>query len=102
MMDNTEAIIEHSLQALMKKEDFLPDLQGDARDKAFSSLLSILSTPNHIHKSFLRVTLRDDKVVRIPAFRVQHNNTLGLIKGHSFSRECKRRRDDYSCIADVS
>lgn len=81
MMDNTEAIIEHSLQALMKKEDFLPDLQGDARDKAFSSLLSILSTPNHIHKSFLRVTLRDDKVVRIPAFRVQHNNTLGAYKG---------------------
>ncbi|GAA0485186.1 Glu/Leu/Phe/Val dehydrogenase [Salinibacillus aidingensis] len=81
MASRTEAIVQYSLDALLEDETFLPNLTGDARKQAFTSLASILSTPNHIHKAFLRVALENKKVVRIPAFRVQHNNTLGPYKG---------------------
>ncbi|WP_449354004.1 Glu/Leu/Phe/Val family dehydrogenase [Virgibacillus natechei] len=77
----TASIVEASLNALLDDETFLPDLHGKTREKAFSSLGSILSTPNHVHKSFLRVPLVSGKVVRIPAFRVQHNNIMGPYKG---------------------
>lgn len=81
MENNSVAIIQESLQALMDNKTFLPSLQKSERDKAFSSLVSILSTPNHVHKSFLRIALENGEVVRIPAFRVQHNNILGPYKG---------------------
>lgn len=77
----TAQIVKQSLKALAEDESFLPELEDQSRDKAFTSLLSILSTPNHIHKSFLRVALEDESVVRIPSFRVQHNNILGPYKG---------------------
>lgn len=77
----TAEIAKESLQALFDDETFLPDLKEEAREKAFTSLVSILSTPNHIHKSFLRIALDNGNVVRIPAFRVQHNNILGPYKG---------------------
>ncbi|MGM7700266.1 Glu/Leu/Phe/Val family dehydrogenase [Pseudalkalibacillus sp. Hm43] len=75
------SIVQHSLDALLEDESFLPDLKEQDREQAFTSLTAILSTPNHIHKSFLRIALENGKVVRIPAFRVQHNNTLGPYKG---------------------
>lgn len=81
MENKTTEIIRESLQALMENETFLSSLEGEQRDKAFSSLVSILSTPNHVHKSFLRIALESGKVVRIPAFRVQHNDILGPYKG---------------------
>ncbi|WP_042223982.1 Glu/Leu/Phe/Val family dehydrogenase [Oceanobacillus manasiensis] len=81
MGNNTASIVEQSLTALLDDSSFLPELSGEAREKAFTSLTSILSTPNHIHKSFLRVSLENGEVVRIPAFRVQHNNIIGPYKG---------------------
>jgi glutamate dehydrogenase (NAD(P)+) len=81
MSDSTGTIVEESLQALSDDKTFLPDLTGEIREKAFSSLVSILSTPNHVNKSYLRIALENRKVVRIPAFRVQHNNILGPYKG---------------------
>ncbi|SES73239.1 glutamate dehydrogenase (NAD(P)+) [Salinibacillus kushneri] len=81
MAIKTEAIVQHSLDALLEDETFLPTVKGDARKQAFTSLAAILSTPNHIHKAFLRIGLEDKKIVRVPAFRVQHNNTLGPYKG---------------------
>jgi glutamate dehydrogenase (NAD(P)+) len=69
------------LDALLEDENFLPELMGDAREQAFTSLTAILSTPNHVHKSYLRVPLENGRVDRIPAFRVQHNNALGPYKG---------------------
>jgi glutamate dehydrogenase (NAD(P)+) len=81
MASHTESIVQQSLEALILDTSFLPDLQGQARTQAFSSLAAILSTPNHIHKSFLRIPLENGNVVRIPAYRVQHNNTLGPYKG---------------------
>lgn len=75
------SIVQHSLDALLEDESFLPGLKEQDREQAFTSLTAILSTPNHIHKSFLRIALENGKVIRIPAFRVQHNNTLGPYKG---------------------
>nr|WP_090080633.1 Glu/Leu/Phe/Val dehydrogenase [Lentibacillus persicus] len=65
----------------MNDESFLPELKSEERKRAFSSLHSILSTPNHIKKTFLRVARENGQVERIPAFRIQHNNILGPYKG---------------------
>ena len=81
MISQTRDIVQKSLDALLEDHSFLPEVKGENRKKAFTSLTSILSTPNHVHKSYLRIPLDDEKVVRIPAFRVQHNNALGPYKG---------------------
>ncbi|WP_404445695.1 Glu/Leu/Phe/Val dehydrogenase [Sutcliffiella horikoshii] len=81
MASQTRGIVQESLDALLADTAFLPELDGDARKQAFTSLGAILSTPNHLHKSFLRIALENGSVVRIPAFRVQHNNALGPYKG---------------------
>ncbi|MBW3111427.1 Glu/Leu/Phe/Val dehydrogenase [Bacillus sp. MCCB 382] len=81
MISQTREIVQKSLNALLEDQSFLPEVKGETRKKAFTSLTSILSTPNHVHKSYLRIPLEDEKVVRIPAFRVQHNNALGPYKG---------------------
>ncbi|WRP06202.1 Glu/Leu/Phe/Val dehydrogenase [Rossellomorea aquimaris] len=81
MISQTRDIVQKSLDALLEDGSFLPEVKGETRKKAFTSLTSILSTPNHVHKSYLRIPLEDEKVVRIPAFRVQHNNALGPYKG---------------------
>lgn len=81
MAKQTTQIIEQSLQNLMDESTFLPDLQDEVRIKAFHSLTAILTTPNHVHKAFLRVARENGEVVRIPAFRMQHNDTLGPYKG---------------------
>ncbi|WP_064093110.1 Glu/Leu/Phe/Val family dehydrogenase [Rossellomorea aquimaris] len=81
MISQTRAIVQQSLDALLEDQSFLPEVTGETRKKAFTSMTSILSTPNHIHKSFLRILLENGKVERIPAFRVQHNNALGPYKG---------------------
>lgn len=81
MANSTVNIVEESLEALLDDESFLDDLTGPTRQKAFTSLASILSTPNHVNKSFLRITLENGEVVRVPSFRVQHNNILGPYKG---------------------
>ncbi|TYS69802.1 Glu/Leu/Phe/Val dehydrogenase [Sutcliffiella horikoshii] len=81
MANQTRMIVQESLDALLEDSAFLPELDGDSRKQAFTSLGAILSTPNHLHKSFLRIALENGSVVRIPAFRVQHNNALGPYKG---------------------
>lgn len=81
MEEQTRSIVQQSLNALLGNESFLPELQGDMRKTAFTSLNAILSTPNQIHKSFLRVALEGGEVVRIPSFRVHHNDALGPYKG---------------------
>jgi glutamate dehydrogenase (NAD(P)+) len=81
MISQTRDIVQKSLDALLEDENFLPELMGEAREQAFTSLTAILSTPNHVHKSYLRVPLENGSVDRIPAFRVQHNNALGPYKG---------------------
>lgn len=81
MEEPTNAIIQSSLDALLENESFLPELKDAAREQAFTSLSAILSTPNKVHKSYLRVPLDNGRVVRIPSFRIQHNDALGPYKG---------------------
>ncbi|GAE35517.1 Glu/Leu/Phe/Val family dehydrogenase [Halalkalibacter akibai] len=81
MASQTGAIVQESLHALLEDSSFLPELQNKTREQAFASLAAILSTPNKVHKAFLRISLENGKVVRIPAYRVQHNNALGPYKG---------------------
>ncbi|MBN9656291.1 Glu/Leu/Phe/Val dehydrogenase [Halobacillus sp. GSS1] len=80
-MQRQQTIIEESLKAIMEDEDFLPDLKAQTREQAYKSLVALLSTPNHIHKSFLRITTENGTIVRIPSFRVQHSDTVGPYKG---------------------
>ena len=79
MQTETKKIIQESLDALFENDSFLPELTN--RTQAFTSLSAILSTPDNVHKSYLTVPLDDDSVVRIPAYRVQHNNAMGPYKG---------------------
>ena len=79
MQKETKKIIQESLDALLENDSFLPGLTD--RKQAFASLSAILSTPDKIHKAFLRVPLDDGSVVRIPAFRAQHNDAMGPYKG---------------------
>ncbi|MGM0898982.1 MAG: Glu/Leu/Phe/Val family dehydrogenase [Bacillota bacterium] len=81
MEEETKKIIQDSLDALHENEGFLPELIDEGRTQAFNSLSAILSTPNNIHKSFLRVPREDGTIERIPAYRVQHNDSLGPYKG---------------------
>ncbi|ALX47294.1 Glu/Leu/Phe/Val family dehydrogenase [Lentibacillus amyloliquefaciens] len=81
MASNTGEIVQESLDALMDDHSFLPELDGMERQRAFSSLHSILSTPDHVKKTYLRVARENGEVERIPAFRVQHNTILGPYKG---------------------
>ncbi|EIM07282.1 glutamate dehydrogenase [Planococcus antarcticus DSM 14505] len=79
MQAETKKIIQESLDALLENDLFLPDLTN--RKQAFASLSAILSTPDKIHKSFLRVPLDDGSVVQIPSYRAQHNDAMGPYKG---------------------
>lgn len=81
MEEQTRTIVQQSLNALLENETFLPELQGDMRKTAFTSLSAILSTPNQIHKSFLRIPMEEGEVIRIPSYRVHHNDALGPYKG---------------------
>ncbi|MFD0960966.1 Glu/Leu/Phe/Val family dehydrogenase [Paenibacillus chungangensis] len=77
----TDEIIGQSLQVLKETSSFLSDVNGCHRDQVFDSLAAILSTPNKVHKAFLRIPLENGNVRRIPAYRIQHNDTLGPYKG---------------------
>ncbi|MBH5317349.1 Glu/Leu/Phe/Val dehydrogenase [Paenibacillus sp. GSMTC-2017] len=81
MASQTGAIVQQSLNALMGDSSFLPLIQDQRREQAFQSLAAILSTPNKVHKAFLRIALDNGNVERIPAFRIQHNDALGPYKG---------------------
>ena len=95
-MVQTGTIVDHSLNLIKEDDTFLPHLTGSNREKAFHSLAAILSTPNHIHKSFLRIARESGEVVRILAFRVQHNDTLGPYKGGiRFHEEVDEEEEEY-------
>lgn len=81
MSQHTGAIIEQALTLISKEPEVLPKLKDHAREQAFRSLAAILSTPNKSHKAYLRITRDNGSVVRIPAFRIQHNDVLGPYKG---------------------
>ncbi len=77
----TQEIIKEMLQELQKDESFTRELEGEQREKAFESTQEILTTTDKIIKSYIRISKDDGRIVRIPAFRVQHNNIAGFYKG---------------------
>jgi len=81
MQNNLQKQIKEALEILREDKSFIPNQTKDQRRKTFNSLATILSTPNHIHKSYITSPLTTGEVLRIPAYRVQHNNTLGPYKG---------------------
>lgn len=81
MASQTGAIVQQSLDALLDDSSFLPQVTDQRREQAFQSLAALLSTPNKVHKAFLRIAMDNGNVVRIPAFRIQHNDALGPYKG---------------------
>lgn len=81
MGKQTGTIVQQALDLLMKDKAVLPQLKDSNRVQAFHSLGAILSTPNKIHKAYLRITLDSGNVVRVPAYRIQHNDAVGPYKG---------------------
>lgn len=81
MSEVSHPIVKQALKALLERDEFLPVCKGESRTKAFASMEAILSTPNQIHKAYIRMPLENGQIVRVPAFRVQHNNALGPYKG---------------------
>ncbi|GGF98206.1 Glu/Leu/Phe/Val family dehydrogenase [Paenibacillus aceti] len=81
MAKQTTDVIKESLNDLLDEPLFLSELKNEDRVKAIQSLITILSTPNHIHKAYLRIARDNGVIERIPAFRMQHNDTLGPYKG---------------------
>ena len=57
-------IVYESLKALADDETFLPNLRNLDREKAFTSLNAILSTPNLVNKAYLRIALENGSVDR--------------------------------------
>ncbi|WP_058309013.1 Glu/Leu/Phe/Val family dehydrogenase [Gracilibacillus massiliensis] len=77
----TQGIIKEMLQKLQEEETFFTELKGEQREKAFESAQEILTTTDKIIKSYIRVSKDDGRIVRIPAYRIQHNNIAGFYKG---------------------
>ncbi|MDQ0339847.1 glutamate dehydrogenase (NAD(P)+) [Caldalkalibacillus uzonensis] len=77
----TQRTIEEAIDTLAGDERFLPELKGGSRKQKFESAKEILTTTDKIIKSYLRVSRDNGRVVRIPAYRIQHNNIAGFYKG---------------------
>jgi glutamate dehydrogenase (NAD(P)+) len=77
----TKSTIEKSIDTLYEDSGFLPEISEDRRKQVFESGKEILTTTDKIIKSYIRISKDNGSVVRIPAFRIQHNNIAGFYKG---------------------
>jgi glutamate dehydrogenase (NAD(P)+) len=77
----TKSTIERSIDTLYEDPSFLPEISIDRRKQVFESGKEILMTTDKIIKSYIRISKDNGSVVRIPAFRIQHNNIAGFYKG---------------------
>lgn len=78
---HTKATIEESIDLLHDDPQFLEELKDKKRRQIFNSAKEILTTTDKIIKSYIRVSRDAGGVVRIPAYRIQHNNIAGFYKG---------------------
>src|SRR5690606_35191402 len=51
------------------------------RKLIFDAAKEILTTTDKIVKSYLRISLDNGSIVRVPAYRIQHSNIAGFYKG---------------------
>ena len=77
----TQETIRKCIDTLFQMNEYLPELDGEERNKRFESAKEILTTTDKVIKSYLRVRKDDGQIVRIPSYRVQHNNIAGFYKG---------------------
>lgn len=77
----TKHTIEEAIDTLYADQSFLPELKAERRTQIFESGKEILTTTDKIIKSYIRVSRDNGSVVRIPAYRIQHNNIAGFYKG---------------------
>ncbi|WP_233254410.1 Glu/Leu/Phe/Val family dehydrogenase [Salipaludibacillus keqinensis] len=69
------------MNQLLDDKQFLPEEKDDRRRKVFESGKEILTTTDKVIKSYIRVSRDSREIVRIPAYRIQHNNIAGFYKG---------------------
>ncbi|TSB45644.1 Glu/Leu/Phe/Val family dehydrogenase [Alkalicoccobacillus porphyridii] len=77
----TRQLIETVMDKLANRADFLGIEDDEKRRKVSASAKEILKTTDKIIKSYIRVSTDGKGVIRIPAYRVQHNNISGFYKG---------------------
>lgn len=77
----TQETIRKCIDTLYQMKEYLSELDGDERKKRFESAKEILTTTDKVIKSYLRVRRDNGQIVRIPSYRVQHNNIAGFYKG---------------------
>lgn len=77
----TRALIESVMNDLANEPNFLGIADEEERKKICESAKEILTTTDKIIKSYIRVSSEKHGIIRIPAYRVQHNNISGFYKG---------------------
>jgi glutamate dehydrogenase (NAD(P)+) len=77
----TQALIESVMSGLAEKSGFLGIEDDEKRRFVCGSAKEILKTTDKVIKSYIRVSTEKEGIVRIPAYRVQHNNISGFYKG---------------------
>ncbi|MGJ9383751.1 Glu/Leu/Phe/Val family dehydrogenase [Salipaludibacillus sp. CF4.18] len=77
----TQRTIGQVMNELKEDATFLPKMTAEARENAFESGKEILTTTDKVIKSYIRVSKDDGRIVRIPAYRIQHNDIAGFYKG---------------------
>lgn len=77
----TRALIESVMNELAKQPNFLGIEDDEERKKICDSAKEILTTTDKVIKSYIRVSTEKNGIVRIPAYRIQHNNISGFYKG---------------------
>ncbi|WP_416148377.1 Glu/Leu/Phe/Val family dehydrogenase [Salipaludibacillus sp. HK11] len=78
---DTQNTIENIMEHLFEDETFIPGEKTESRRRVFDSGKEILTTTDKIIKSYIRVSRDNREIVRIPAYRIQHNNIAGFYKG---------------------
>ncbi|WP_100406346.1 Glu/Leu/Phe/Val family dehydrogenase [Bacillus solitudinis] len=77
----TRSLIEEVMEDLSQRQGFLGIEDEEKRHYVCSSAKEILKTTDKIIKSYIRVSTEKNGLMRIPAYRVQHNNISGFYKG---------------------
>lgn len=77
----TQDTIKQAINDLYADSNFLDDVLDDRRKQLFESVSELLTTTDKVIKSYLRVGRDNGSIVRIPAYRVQHNDIAGFYKG---------------------
>ncbi|WP_088103226.1 Glu/Leu/Phe/Val family dehydrogenase [Halalkalibacter urbisdiaboli] len=79
--EETRQLIENVMEELSQRQGFLEIEDDQKRRYVCASAKEILKTTDKVIKSYIRVSTENNGLMRIPAYRVQHNNISGFYKG---------------------